>query len=110
MTTPLPGTPRLRIPARARPGEVIEIRTLLDHPMETGLRHDNSPAPPRNMLARLEIRRDTTPIFTADLRNGTAANPFHVLYVRMETTATFTATWTDEHGRSAATSARVVVG
>ena len=109
MTTSLPGTPRLRVPAHARPGEVIEVRTLFDHPMETGLRHDTSPAPPRDMLARLEVRRDNTPIFAADLHNGTAANPFHVFWIRMDATATLTLTWTDEHGRTASTSARVVV-
>lgn len=110
MSGTLPGTPRVRIPVRARPAEVIEVRTLFDHPMETGLRHDNSTAPPRDMLARLEVRRDGTPIFAADLRNGTAANPFHVFWVRMEATATFLFTWTDERGRAASASARVVVG
>ena len=110
MTGVLPGTPRVRIPARARQGEVIEVRTLFDHPMETGLRHDNSTAPPRDMVARLEVRRNDTPIFAAELRNGTAANPFHVFWVRMEVTAMFLFTWTDERGRAASASARVVVG
>lgn len=106
----LPGTPRIRIPARARPGEVIEIRTLIDHPMESGLRHDGTPAPPRDMITRLEIRRNGAPLFAADLRNGTAANPFHVIYVRMEATAEFTFTWTDERGRTASATAKVMVG
>jgi sulfur-oxidizing protein SoxZ len=99
----------VRIATRARPGEVIEIRTLFDHPMETGLRHDGSAAPARDMVVRLDVRRDGALVFAADLRNGTAANPFHVFWVRMEATATFSFTWTDERGRAASASARVVV-
>ncbi len=108
MTT-LPGTPRLRAPARARPGEVIELRTLIDHPMETALRHDASPAPPRDMIARLELRRDGALFFAADLRNGTAANPYHVVWLRLDQSATITATWTDERGRTATATARITV-
>lgn len=106
----LPGTPRVRIPARARPGEVVEVRTLIDHPMETGLRHDGTAAPARDMIVRLEVRRDGEMLFAADLRNGTAANPYHVIWIRMERSAEFTFTWTDERGRSAQARARVAVG
>ena len=35
--------PRIRVPSPARQGEVIEIKTLLSHPMETGHRRDVSP-------------------------------------------------------------------
>ena len=31
---------RVRVPSTARQGEVIEIKTLLSHPMETGHRRD----------------------------------------------------------------------
>lgn len=101
----LPGTPRLRIPSRARPGEMIEIRTLIDHKMETGL-HGSTP---RDLIERLEIRRDGALLFAADLHNGSAANPYHVIFVRMERSAEFTVTWTDARGRMARTQARVVV-
>ena len=46
--------PRIRIPRSARPGEVIEVRTLIEHPMETGLRTDAAGQTiPRGMLSRL---------------------------------------------------------
>lgn len=102
--------PRVRIPRSARPGEVIEIRTLMEHPMETGLRLDGGRAVPRDMLARLLVRMNGETVFSADLRNGTAANPHHVFFVRMERTGHFDFTWTDERGRSVRTEARVNVG
>ena len=102
--------PRIRIPRSARPGEVIEIRTLIEHPMETGLRQDGSRAVPRDMLTRLMVRMNGETVFSADLRNGTSANPYHVLFLRMERTSVFEFTWTDERGRSARAEARVSVG
>lgn len=108
--TALPAQPRVRIPRSARPGEVIEIRTLIDHRMETGIRHDTASAPPRDMLRRLEVRMNGAVIFTADLRNGTSSNPYHVFFVRVTTNSEFSFVWTDESGRSVGATARVAVG
>jgi sulfur-oxidizing protein SoxZ len=108
VTRPL-STPRIRIPRSARPGEVIEIRTLMEHPMETGLRHDGGAAVPRDMLTRLLVRMNGETVLAVDFRNGTAVNPYHVFFVRMERTGSFEFTWTDEAGRSARAEARVTV-
>jgi sulfur-oxidizing protein SoxZ len=97
-------TPRIRIPRSARAGEVIEIRTLIEHPMETGLQ-----GPRRDMLTRLLVRMNGETVLAAEFRNGTSANPYHVFFVRMERTSQFDFTWTDEAGRSARAEARVSV-
>jgi sulfur-oxidizing protein SoxZ len=109
MTTAL-STPRIRIPRSARAGEVIEIRTLMEHPMETGLRQDGGRTVPRDMLTRLQVRMNGETVLAAEFRNGTAANPYHVFFVRIDRTSTFDFTWTDERGRTARTEARVTVG
>lgn len=101
--------PRIRIPRTARRGEAIEIRTLIDHPMETGIRLDGSKPPPRNMLNRLLVRMNGETVFSADLRNGTAANPYHVLFVTVEKTSDFEFVWTGEDGRSFTAAAKVTV-
>ena len=106
MSTPL-SPPRIRIPRSARAGEVIEICTLIEHPMETGLRQDG---PRRDMLTRLLVRMNGETVLAAEFRNGTSANPYHVFFVRMERTSRFDFTWTDEAGRSARAEARVTVG
>ena len=33
-------TPRVRVPAQAKPGELFEIKTLISHEMESGQRKD----------------------------------------------------------------------
>jgi sulfur-oxidizing protein SoxZ len=104
MTTLSP--PRIRIPRSARAGEVIEIRTLIEHPMETGLQQG---AARRDMLTRLLVRMNGETLLAAEFRNGTSANPYHVFFVRMERSSTFDFTWTDEAGRSARAEARVSV-
>jgi sulfur-oxidizing protein SoxZ len=97
-------TPRIRIPRSARAGEVIEIRTLIEHPMETGLQ-----GPRRDMLTRLLVRMNGETVLAAEFRNGTSANPYHVFFVRVDRTSQFDFTWTDEAGRSARAEARVSV-
>jgi sulfur-oxidizing protein SoxZ len=102
--------PRIRIPRSARPGEAIEIRTLIEHPMESGIRGRTEGAVPRDMLNRLVVRLNGETVFAADLGNGTSANPYHVFHVRMERTGEFEFLWTDDRGRSARATARVTVG
>lgn len=108
MTRPL-ATPRIRIPRSARRGEVIEIRTLMEHPMETGLRHEGAALVPRDMLARMMVRMNGETVLAVDFHNGTAANPYHVFFVRLERSSSFDFTWTDEAGRVARVEARVAV-
>jgi sulfur-oxidizing protein SoxZ len=103
-------TPRIRIPRSARAGEVIEIRTLIEHPMQTGLHQEPGRAAPRDMLTRLLVRLNGETVLAAEFRNGTSANPYHVFFVRMDRTGVFEFTWTDERGRSARAEARVTVG
>lgn len=68
---------RVRIPSHARAGEVIEIRTLVSHPMETGFRVDSfGRRIPRNILTRFSCRYAGREIVDVDLRPGIAANPY----------------------------------
>lgn len=107
-TAPL-AQPRIRIPRSAKPGEVIEIRTLIEHPMESGIRGRQEGAVPRDMLTRMVVRLGGETVFAADLGNGTAANPYHVFFLRLERTSEIEFTWTDERGRAVRTTARVQV-
>ncbi|MBK1661389.1 thiosulfate oxidation carrier complex protein SoxZ [Paracraurococcus ruber] len=108
--TPALATPRIRIPRTAKPGEAIEIRTLIEHPMESGIRGGREGAAARDMLTRMQVRLDGQVILAAELGNGTSANPYHVFHVRLERSGEFEFLWTDERGRIARATARVTVG
>ncbi|MCU0906706.1 MAG: thiosulfate oxidation carrier complex protein SoxZ [Rhodobacteraceae bacterium] len=102
-------TPRIRLPDSAAPGAEIEVRTLIDHPMVTAL---SSPGP-RDMLARFEATLNGTPVFTAEIGNGTSANPTFTFHVRAPDTpgpAAFEFTWTHEDGQTFSAQQTVTVG
>jgi sulfur-oxidizing protein SoxZ len=103
-------TPRIRVPRSARPGEAVEIRTLIEHPMETGLRLEGGRTVPRDLLNRMVVRVNGEVALQAELRNGSSANPYHVFFLRLDRTSDLEFTFTDERGRSARSTARVTVG
>lgn len=108
MSAPLQA-PRVRVPRSARAGEAVEIRTLIEHPMDTGLRHEGRPTVPRDMLSRMVVRVNGEVALQAELRNGSSANPFHVFFLRIERTSELDFTFTDERGRSTRATARITV-
>ncbi len=99
-------TPRIRLPRSATSGEVIEIRTLIDHPMTTGI---SSPAP-RNMLESLVVEMNGEVVFTQEFDNGTSENPYVVFFVRVHETSDFRFVWSHEDGSAFTAEGRVQVG
>lgn len=99
-------TPRIRLPRSASAGEVIEVRTLIDHPMITGI----SSSDPRDMLERFEATVNGETVFAYDFDNGSSANPTFTFFVRLEETSQFVFTWTHEDGHSFTAEGEVRVG
>jgi len=57
----------INVPAKAKRGDVIEIKTLMSHIMETGYRHTASgEAIPRDIITSFACRYNGTEIFRAD--------------------------------------------
>lgn len=103
-------TPRIRAPRNARAGETVEIRTLVEHPMETGLRQENGRTVPRDLLNRITVRVNGEVALDAELRNGSAANPYHVFFLRLDRASEVEVIVSDERGRSSRASVRIAVG
>jgi sulfur-oxidizing protein SoxZ len=90
---------RLRVPTEAKKGEVIQIKTLTSHPMETGLRKDETGKPiPRKIIKSFDCKFNGKPVFSAALEPAIAANPFLEFTARMEESGTFTFAWTEDDG------------
>jgi sulfur-oxidizing protein SoxZ len=67
----------VRAPALARVGEVMEIRVLVQHPMETGYRPGaDGRVLPRDIVRRIEARFEGELVFAMDLYSAIAANPY----------------------------------
>ncbi len=90
---------RIQIPASARRGEVIEIRLLVQHPMETGYRYDDGGKPiPRNVITRLTCRYNGNEVLRADLTQGIAANPYLQFHAVAEASGEVEISWVDDEG------------
>ena len=58
----------INVPAKAKRGEVIEIKTLISHNMETGFRPDNTGKPvPRDIITEFVCKYNGEEIFRAEL-------------------------------------------
>ena len=89
----------LRLPATARPGEVVEVRLLMQHPMETGFRPDaTGRTVPRNILRRIEAHFEGELVFAADLFPAITANPYIAFPLRATKSGTLTVNIEGDHG------------
>ena len=90
---------RIAAPDRAAAGEVIAIRTLISHPMESGFRRDaTGQVIARDILVRFECRFESELVFAADLAPGTAANPYLSFHFRAERSGRLRFLWRDQAG------------
>ena len=100
----------VKVSARARRGEVIEIKALVGHVMETGFRHTETGAViPRDIIRTFVCSYNGEEIFRADFHPAVAANPL----IEFSTIATESGrlefNWTGDNGFSATESASITV-
>ena len=108
--TPKP-TPRVRMPATAKAGEVIEVKTLISHEMESGQRKDAAGQTiPRKIIKQFAAAFNGKEILATDWHPAISANPYQSFFVRVPETGTFTFTWTDDDGATYTSEQKVTVG
>ncbi len=100
----------INVPARAKRGEVVEIKTLISHVMETGYRRTQlGVAIPRDVIRLFVCTYNGTEVFRAELHPAIAANPFIAFSTVAVESGTLTFTWTGDNGFSVTESARITV-
>jgi len=91
--------PRIKLPKEAKKGEVIEIKTLIAHVMETGLRKDQEgKIIPRKIINKFTAAFNGKQVFSVDIEPAVAANPYMQFTAKVEESGTFRFTWTDDDG------------
>lgn len=91
--------PRIRLPRSAKAGDVVQIRTLISHPMESGNRRDtDGTVIPRHIINRFTCECGGKMVLDADLDISVAANPYMEFDVQLEDSGDFVFTWYDEDG------------
>ncbi|MCP5372892.1 MAG: thiosulfate oxidation carrier complex protein SoxZ [Hyphomicrobiales bacterium] len=92
--------PRIKVPKKAAKGEIVQIKTLISHNMETGTRKDKSgKLIPRNIINKFTCTLNGKEVLSANLYPSVAANPYFAFHVRATESGTFEFTWTDDEGK-----------
>ena len=96
MATP---KPRLKLPKTAKAGEVITIKTLINHPMETGQRKDKQGNKiPRKIINKFTCEFEGQTVFECDIAPAISANPYFEFNAKPMKSGTFKFTWVDDDG------------
>jgi sulfur-oxidizing protein SoxZ len=102
--------PRIRLPKEAKKGEIIEIKTLLAHPMENGLRKDkDGHLIPRRIINRFTCEFNGELVFSCDIETAVAANPYLQFTAKVEESGSFRFAWTDDDGTVTAEEEQIVI-
>ena len=90
----------INLPSRAKRGEIIEIKTLIQHPMETGYRLDSKGAViPRDIISRFTCAYNGDEVFRAELFPAISANPFIAFSTLATESGELVFSWIDDNGQ-----------
>ena len=91
--------PRVRVPKTASKDEVITIKTLISHPMESGQRKDkDGNVIPRSIINRFTAEFNGQLVLDTTLEPAISTNPYFEFDAKVPETGEFKFTWYDEDG------------
>ena len=98
------------MPATVKRGEIIEIKTLVQHAMETGFRRTQlGELIPRDIIRLFVCTYNGAEIFRAEFHPAISANPLLAFSTVATESGTIAFTWTGDKGFSVTQSARITV-
>ena len=91
--------PRVRVPKTAAAGEVITIKTLISHRMESGQRRDgDGNIIPRSIINRFVVDFNGQNVLDVTLEPAISTNPFFEFDAVVPEAGEFKFTWYDDDG------------
>ena len=100
----------INVPAQAKRGEIIEIKTLIQHEMETGFRvGTNGQVIPRDIITDFICKYNGEEIFRADLHPAISANPFFTFFTVATESGTISFEWSGDNGFAVSETATITV-
>ena len=103
--------PRIKVPKTAKKGEIIKIKTLILHKMETGKRKDKKTKKkvPRMIINKFVATFNGKEVFSANMSPAISANPYFAFHTKATESGTFEFTWTDDKGKKVTASRKISV-
>ena len=90
---------RLKFKETAKQGEVIQIKTLAEHNMETGVRRDPDTGViyPRLIIQKVTAKYNGVIVFKANWFSGVSANPYLAFFVTAKESGLIEVEWKDDY-------------
>lgn len=103
--------PRVRVPSSATAGEVITIKTLISHKMESGQRKDSDGnVIPRSIINRFVVTFNDETVLDVKMEPAISTNPFFEFEAIVPESGDFKFTWYDDDGSVYEETKSVTVG
>jgi sulfur-oxidizing protein SoxZ len=91
--------PRVKVPKSASAGEVITIKTLINHEMESGQRKDSAGNTiPRQIINKFTCTFNGQEVITVDVDPAVSANPYFEFQAKVPEAGEFVFSWFDDDG------------
>ena len=101
---------RIQVSSPVRRGQPMEVRLLIQHPMETGFRYDFSGSSiAKNLIHSMSAEYGGRVVFRARMGSGVAANPLLQFWVLPDQSGDIRVAWQDDQGIQGQVSAWVEV-
>lgn len=104
------GEARLRVPATATKGEVIDIKSLISHPMASGFQKDSAGKTiPREIINTFTCSFNGKQVFSMKMEPAISSNPYVSFPVKVDQSGTFDFVWVDDNGQTYKESTKITV-
>ena len=92
--------PRVKVPKKAKAGDVITIKTLISHKMESGQRKDKKTGEPipRKIINNFKAEFNGKLVFESVIEPAVSANPYIQFKMKVPESGDLMFTWTDDDG------------
>jgi sulfur-oxidizing protein SoxZ len=95
------GQVRIRVPEKAKAGEVVTVRVLITHPQETLAFKDGKPvARQYNFLHRVEATYNGKKVFEAEMTQAVSQNPLVAFPIKVSEPGTVKVTFFETTGKT----------
>lgn len=102
--------PRVKVPKEVLMDEIIEIKTLIRHPMHSGRMKDtDGNTIPKQIINAFSAKFNGKEVFKMDLEASISTNPYIVFQYKAKETGTFDFEWLDDNGEKYSISKKMTV-
>lgn len=104
--------PRVKVPKKAAAGEVVTIKTLISHPMESGQRKDSKTGEliPRQIINKFTASFNGQEVISVDIDPAVSANPYFEFELKVPEAGELRFEWVDDDGSVYEESKKIAIG